>query len=239
MQTTFLLDLHLMKSPYASALTDYHTTGKSKTLWLHNSYDKPEEMPVWYFFRSYEEMSELEQMALSICDGQILDVGAGVGCHAAVLQAMGKKVMAIDNCSEAVSIMRANDILAVKEADFFQFDEGRFDTLLLLMNGLGLIGKLERLEQFLHQADQLLHPGGQIILDSSDIQYLYPEQKPKDKYYGEVQFQYEYDGQKGEWFDWVYVDMDTLTEKAYDLGWITYILHKDENDQYLARLVRK
>ena len=228
-----------MISPYASALTAYHKTGTCHPLWLHNSYDVPEEMPVWYFFRSFEEMSPLEQMALSVCEGHILDVGAGVGCHASALQAMGKPITAIDTVAEAVSIMKDKGILKARQTDFFQLKEGSYDTLLLLMNGLGLIGKLDRLEQFLVQADHLLQPGGQIILDSSDISYLYPEQKPKDKYYGEVQFQYEYDGQKGEWFDWVYVDMDTLTEKAYDLGWITYILHKDENDQYLARLARR
>ncbi len=228
-----------MTTPYASAITDYHTSGESETLWLHTSYGSPEEMPVWYFFRSFEEMSEIEQMALSVCEGNILDVGAGTGCHSLVLQEMGKRVLAIDSCAEAVEIIKANGIARAIQADFFQHKHGTFDTLLFLMNGLGVMGKLSGLERFLQQADHLLKPGGQIIVDSSDIQYLYPQNRPKDHYYGEVAFQYEYNGKKGEWFDWVYVDMDTLTEKAYDLGWITYILNKDENDQYLARLVRK
>ena len=102
-----------------------------------------------------------------------------------------------------------------------------------------LLKKLSGLESFLNKAGELLNFDGQIIIDSSDISYLYSDsQKPTDHYYGEVQFQYEYNGQKGEWFNWVYIDPDTLTEKAYDLGWYTYILHT-ENDQYLARLVRR
>lgn len=228
-----------MISPYAAAIKDFHQSGESDLLKLNTSYGTPEEMPVWYFFRAYEEMTELEQIALAACEGNILDVGAGTGCHTSILQAMGKDVWAIDNCSQAVEIMKANGVANAQKADFFQFDRGVFDTLLFLMNGLGVMGKIAALETFLKRADTLLKTGGQIIVDSSDIQYLYPNQKPKDHYYGEVKFQYEYKNQKGEWFDWVYVDMDTLTEKAYDLGWITYILHKDANDQYLARLARR
>ena len=225
---------------YGKALKDFAAEREETKLFVNTNYGKPEEIPVWYFFREYADMPSLEKMALSVCEGKVLDVGAGTGSHAICLQQFQKEVTAIDTSESAVEIMKASHVKDARVQDFFQFEGEQFDTILGLMNGVGFIGKLERLALFLQKADELLLPSGQIILDSSDISYLYKEQeKPLHHYFGEVKFQYEYEGQKGPWFDWVYIDMDTLTEKAYDLGWITYILDKDENDQYLARLIRR
>lgn len=226
--------------PYGQALDDFAQARETAELVLNNSYGPPEEMPIWYFFRTYDEMPTLEKMALSVADGRILDIGAGTGAHAICLQQMQKEVVALDTSERAVQIIKDFKIKDARCQDFFKLQNEQFDTLLALMNGIGFIGKLEKLQSFLSKADELLSTDGQIIIDSSDINYLYDEiEKPTDRYYGEVAFQYEYKGQKGEWFDWLYIDMDTLTEKAYDLGWITYILHKDEHDQFLARLVRR
>jgi len=225
---------------YGQALKDFALEEEEAQLMVNTSYGKPEEIPVWYFFREFAEMPDLEKMALSVCEGRVLDIGAGTGSHAICLQQMQKEVTAIDTSAKAVDIMKASKVKDALVQDYFSYEGECFDTLLTLMNGIGFIGQLDRLALFLKKADELLNPDGQIILDSSDIGYLYEgQEKPIDRYYGEVQFQYEYKGQKGAWFDWVYIDMDTLTEKAYDLGWVTYILDKDENDQYLARLVRR
>ncbi len=227
--------------PYGSALKDYSNGLDDKPLILHNSYGEPEEMPVWYFFRGYEEMPELEKMALSVCEGRVLDVGAGTGSHAICLQQMGHDVTAIDTNKVAVEIMGESKVLDARNGDYFFFeDNSQFDTILCLMNGIGFIGKEERLNEFLKKADELLKPGGQIILDSSDVRYLYEEKElPKTGYYGEVKFQYEYDGQKSDWFDWVYFDKDTLDKAAFEAGWFVYFLHTDENDQYLVRLIKR
>ena len=197
-------------------------------------------MPIWYFFRAYDEMPDLEKMALSVCEGHVLDIGAGTGCHAICLQQMGYEVTAIDTSAAAVEIMSASQVTDARVADHFEMTDSQFDTLICLMNGLGFIGKKDRLKDFLSQADKLLKPEGQIILDSSDVKYLYEgEELPKDKYFGEVSFQYEFKEKKGEWFDWVYFDKDTLALEADALGWYVYFLHSDENGQYLARLIRK
>lgn len=224
---------------YGQALKDYSEEKEQGELMLHTSYGKPEEMPLWYFFREYDEMPDLEKMALSVCEGKVLDVGAGTGSHAICLQQMGYEVTAIDTSQLAVEIMKSSKVKDARLQDYFTLEGEKFDTILGLMNGLGFIEKLSGLESFLTKADSLLSTDGQIIIDSSDISYLYSgAQKPTDHYFGEVQFQYEYKGQKGEWFNWVYIDPDTLTEKAFDLGWYTYILHA-ENDQYLARLIKR
>ncbi|OEK03388.1 methyltransferase [Roseivirga sp. 4D4] len=225
--------------PYGTALIDFIKKDEVPPLILHNSYGEPEEMPLWYFFREYDEMPELEKMALSICEGHVLDIGAGTGSHAICLQQLGYEVTAIDINQQAVDIMQESKVKEARRVDFFDIEDGQYDTLICLMNGIGFIGKIDRLEAFLKQADKLLKPDGQIVLDSSDVKYLYEnEVVPKDRYYGEVSFQYEYKGSKGEWFDWVYFDKDTLATKAYELGWYVYFLHSDENGQYLARLIR-
>ena len=237
---------HLRKSSnlplmdvYGQALKAYSEEKETGDLLLHTSYGEIEEMPLWYFFREYEEMPDMEKMALSICEGSVLDIGAGTGAHAICLQQMGHELTAIDTSKWAVEIMIASGVKKAVVQDFFTYAGQKYDTLLALMNGIGFIGKLESLESFLKKADELLVPGGQLIIDSSDISYLYEgKKKPQNTYYGEVQFQYEYQGQKGDWFNWLYVDMDTLTERAHALGWYTYILHT-ENDQYLARLIRR
>lgn len=225
---------------YGLALKDYAEEKELGKLMLNTSYGKPEEMPIWYFFREFSEMPDLEKMALSVCEGRVLDVGAGTGSHAICLQQMSYEVTAIDTSALAVDIMKRSRVKDARQQDYFTCKNEKFDTLLALMNGVGFIGKLNRLEAFLQKADELLNPQGQIIIDSSDISYLYEGvELPTEHYFGEVQFQYDYRGKKSDWFDWVYIDMDTLTERAYELGWITYILHKDDNDQYLARLIRR
>ena len=224
---------------YGKALIDF-SKGLDHTLMLNTSYETTEEMPIWYFFREYGDMSELEKMALSICEGHVLDVGAGTGVHSLVLQQFGNEVSAIDTCEEAVEIMLKSGVENAVKEDFFNLKNRAFDTILLLMNGIGIIGSLDRFEAFLDHAKGLLKPEGQLIFDSSDIRYLYKDQAlPKDKYYGEVSFQYEYLGEKGDWFDWVYIDPETLSKIADNAGWFVYFLMNDENDQYLVRMIPK
>ena len=222
---------------YGQALKDYANGIEDQKLWLNTSYGELEEMPVWYFFRTYEEMPPLEKMALNICEGRVLDVGAGTGSHAICLQKMQLPVVGIDTSTAAVDIMKASQVKDARVVNYFDFKEEKFDTLLCLMNGLGFIGKLNNLEVFLNKARELLKPEGQILVDSSDISYLFEtSEKPKDHYFGEVSFQYEYKGQKGKWFDWVYVDQNTLKKKCIELNWHCQVLTEDEQGQYLARL---
>jgi SAM-dependent methyltransferase len=224
---------------YGEALSDY-SESNDHSLLMHTSYGETEEMPVWYLFREYDDMPELEKMALAVCEGKTLDVGAGTGVHALLLQQMSKEVMAIDTSEIAVEIMNKSGVKSTKCTNFFDLKDQTYDTILMMMNGIGFIGQLQYFKKFLAKANSLLNPGGQILFDSSDITYLYENsEKPKDKYFGEISFQYEYKGQKGEWFDWVYIDKDQLTELADQAGWFVYFLHQDDNDQYLVRLIKK
>ncbi|KQB99273.1 bifunctional 2-polyprenyl-6-hydroxyphenol methylase/3-demethylubiquinol 3-O-methyltransferase UbiG [Pedobacter sp. Hv1] len=221
---------------FGLALSDFYKNGNADILWLYNSYDEPEEMPIDIFFRDGEEMPDLEHKALTLCYGKTLDVGAGVGSHALLLQEMGVDVTAIDISAPAVKIMQQRGVKKAFEQDIFLATD-KYDTLLFLMNGIGLTGTLAGFANFLEKAKKLIHPDGQLIFDSSDISYLYEGlPKPVNKYFGEVSYRYEYQQQKGNWFDWLYLDQETLIRTANQQGWQCGIVFDDGEDQYLARL---
>jgi SAM-dependent methyltransferase len=222
---------------FGKALTDFYRKGHSKKLWLHNSYGKPEDMPVDIFFRSPAELSELELAALAVCRGKVLDIGAGAGAHSLVLQSEGFDVTALEISPAAAEIMRDRGVRKVIHGDIRAYSAETYDTLLMLMNGIGLCADVRGLQVLLPQLKSLLKEKGQILLDSSDIAYLYrPGKFPDDYYYGEISYQYEYQGDKGEWFKWLYIDFERLSELAASFGFACELLFEDDMDQYLARL---
>lgn len=224
---------------FGEALKDQFIKPPAETLWVHNSYDEPEEMPVDIYFRDEKEMPELELKALQLCKGKVLDVGAGVGSHALILQKRGFDVTGMDISPAAVSIMKQRGLKNAVEGNILTYTEGKYDTLLFMMNGIGLTGTIPGLKAFLKQVKHLLNPGGQLVFDSSDLSYLYQEVAfPLNGYYGEVSFRYEYKSIKGNWFKWIYVDQQTLKTIASAMGWEVTIVFEDEHDQYLARLTR-
>lgn len=223
---------------FGEVLVDYFTGKQQAPLWLNNNYGEPEEMPVEEFFRNESAMSELELHALGLCQKKILDIGAGVGSHALALQQKGLNITALEISETACHIMEKRGVKKVINQNILTFETATFDTLLLLMNGIGLTENLSGLRSFLNHAKKLLNPGGQLLFDSSNIAYLYEgENFPPHKYYGEIAYQYEYQGKKGDWFNWLYVDQKTLIKIAREAGWLTQVVYQDNMDQYLARLV--
>ncbi len=221
---------------HGKALLDFHQTGKAEMLWVHNSYDEKEDMPVGIFFRGEQDMPEIELMALAMCKGKVLDVGAGVGSHALLLEQKGFDVTAIDTSSLAVQIMQERGVKNAKTQALVTITD-RYDTLLFMMNGIGLTGTIEGLKKFLNTAKSLLNPNGQLLFDSSDISYVYSNlPMPLNHYFGEVSFCYEYKKQKGKWFNWLYIDPTTLQHLSKQQGWNCEIIVKDDQYQYLAQL---
>lgn len=253
-----------MTDVLGNALSDYfHKTSTGK-LWVNNKYGPREEMPVDVYFREAEDMPELEWIALQQCKGKVLDVGAGAGSHALVLQQMGLDITALDISPKAAAVMKLRGVEKILCQDFFALrlrdngptnaelpetgldepgsqvsetaEAGSFDTLLLLMNGIGLAGTVEGLRNFLAKARSLLRPGGRLIFDSSDVAYMYDGKIPKTPdYYGEILYQYEYRKQQSDWFKWLFIDRKTLGEIAASEGWHTELLFGDEWDQYLVK----
>lgn len=220
------------------ALNDYLNGKLTDRLMLYTSYGTLEEMPVEEFFRSPDDLPELEYLALALCDGHVLDVGAGAGSHALYLQSKGVEVHALEISPMACNVMRQRGIRHVIEADFFQYSGRAYDTLLFLMNGIGIASNLDRLETLLAHSRSLLNPGGQLLFDSSDITYLYADgrlAKPAG-YYGEISYRYTYKGLLGERFTWLFIDQETLIQVGRSAGWVVQILYEDEYGQYLARM---
>lgn len=232
----------MYRDVYGEALDDYFVHQEEKfPLTLHTSYGDQEEMPVEVFFRDADDFPELEFIGLSLCDGRVLDVGAGVGGHSLYLQEKGFEVGALEISQTACHIMQQRGVQRIIHEDFYEYSGQRYDTLLFLMNGVGIAGDLEGFKRLLHHSKELLTEKGQLIFDSSDIAYLYEDYKVKKPpyYFGEIQYQYEYKGQRGIPFKWLYLDQDKLINISHELGWVVQILYEDENDQYLVRMEPK
>jgi SAM-dependent methyltransferase len=229
-----------MKDILGQAIHDHYHQQAPHKLWINNQYGPKEEMPVEAYFRGEDDMPDMEWLALNECRGEILDIGAGAGSHALALQERGFDVSALEISPLAAEVMEARGVKKVIVADIFKYDERKYDTLLLLMNGIGIAGNLSVLNTFLDRAKLLLNKGGQLLFDSSDIAYLYDGKLPDNgKYYGELNYQYEYKGQITEWFPWLYVDEKTLEAILTEAGWDMEVLLEDEFQQYLVRLTLK
>jgi SAM-dependent methyltransferase len=225
-----------MVDALGQAIFDHYHQSEPSKLWIHNQYGPKEEMPVNTFFRDADDMPDLEFFAISECRGKVLDIGAGAGSHSLLLQDRGVDVTAIDISPLAVQVMQERGVNNAFEADIYSYQPGSFDTLLLLMNGIGLAGDLEGLKTLLKHLKSLLNHGGQILFDSSDLSYLYEGNPPQDRYYGEIAYQYQYKQLKTDWFKWLYIDEQTLTQIANEEGFDVNVLVEDEYDQYLVRL---
>ena len=231
------------KDPMGAAIAEYHRTGRAGTLRVFSSQFDEDEIPVEQLFRTLDEMPGIEQRALAMARGKVLDVGAGSGCHALALQEMGKVVTAIDISELSVEVMRQRGVEDARAIDLYDehFVE-RYDTILLLMNGSGIIGNIAGIERFFYRMKQLLRPGGCIYMDSSDLKYLFEEEAGSylidvaGDYYGMVDFRMQYKQVKGEAFDWLYIDFDTLAYYAEQYGFCAELVCQGEHYDYLASL---
>lgn len=226
-----------MNDPLGQAIADYYHRRKPARLWIHNTYGPKEEMPVAAYFRNYHEMPALEHAALALCHGRVLDIGAGAGSHAYWLQQQHTDITALEISALACEVMKARGVQKIIRQDVFDFSGEPFDTLLLLMNGIGLTGTLQGLRLFLRHAATLLRPGGQLVFDSSDVAYVYQDHFPDLKnYYGEIAYRYEYKRKKTGWFNWLYIDRFTLSAIATEEGWQYTFITEDQHGQYLTTL---
>nr|WP_288697138.1 class I SAM-dependent methyltransferase [uncultured Prevotella sp.] len=230
------------KDPMGAAILDYQTKGKAGKLSILSSMFEEDEMPVKHLFRNLEEMPMLEQKALSLAKGKVLDVGAGAGCHALALQAQSIAVKAIDISPQSCQAMLQRGVKNVECINLFdEHLESGFDTILLLMNGTGIAGKIENLPALFNRLKALLNKGGQILIDSSDIKYIYENEDGSfdinlnAAYYGEVDYQMVYKDVKGDSFDWLYVDFPLLKSIAESCGLHGELIAEGEHYDYLAR----
>ena len=231
-----------MNDPFGEAIRDYYTNHKAPDIKVDSNYTEDESIPVAWFFRKWNDMPAIEKKAIDLCRGNVLDVGAAAGCHALILQEKGLQVTALEKSEQAAEIMKKRGVKEVVVSDIYEYNKQKFDTILLLMNGAGIGGTPDGLKKLLLHLKKLLNEGGQILVDSSDIKYLFEEEDgsvwvdlASNKYYGEMEYEVKYKHQRLT-FDWLFIDFASLQEVARSAGLNCAFIEKGEHYDYLAKI---
>lgn len=233
-----------MKDLFGKAILDYQTNNNPENLITETTISDADEMSVAYLFREYNEMPKLEKKALQLAKGKVLDVGCGAGSHSLYLQnKKNTEVTSIDISTNAISACKLRGLKNVAVENILNYSsENKFDTILLLMNGTGIFEKLNKISEYLKKLKSLLNDKGQILIDSSDIIYMFDQDDegayeiPANGYYGELQFDISYKGEKETSFDWLYLDYNTLQNAAHANGLQCELILEGEHYDYLAKL---
>ncbi len=234
-----------MKDLMGRAIWDYYYQENPEDLQTETSISELDDLPVSYLFRDYQEMNALEKKALDLSFGKVLDLGCGAGSHSLYLQNERKlEVTALDISPKSIEVCKARGIKNAICEDLLQFSEKNFDTVLLLMNGTGIFQSLEHIDQYLQKLKSLVAENGQILLDSTDILYMYDQDEdggvlvPATGYYGELDYYLHYKGESELPMKWLYLDFDTLENAAIANGFKIQKIEQLE-DSYLAQLTLK
>lgn len=231
-----------MKDLFGQAILDFQTNTSPEDIISETNISEADEMDVSYLFRSFDDMPKLEQKALQLAKGKILDVGCGAGSHSLYLQEKGFDVTAIDISENAIKACQLRGLKNAKVQNILDLESETFDTILLLMNGTGIFGTLAETSKYLQKLKKLLAPNGQILIDSSDIIYMYDENEdgsflvPADSYYGELTFTISYKNQTEEPFPWLYLDYNTLQNAIITNDLQCELVEVGEHFDYLTRL---
>jgi SAM-dependent methyltransferase len=231
-----------LKDLFGKALLDYHNENYTEDLKTSTNISDEDELPLPYLFRDYEDMPKLEQKALKLAKGTVLDVGCGTGNHSLYLQKKGLNVKAIDISKGAVKVARSRGVLEVKMMNILD-ETLKFDTILMLMNGTGIFQELSNTSKYLMHLKSLLNANGQILIDSSDIKYMYEDdndggywENMNANYYGELDYFLSYKGEQELPMKWLYLDFETLETACKNVGLNCELILEGEHYDYLAKL---
>ena len=228
---------------FGKAILDFQTNNSPSAIITETNISDADEMDVAYLFRSYKEMPKLEKKALQLSKGKILDVGCGAGSHSLYLQNdKNLDVTSIDISENAIQACQLRGLKNAKVQNILDLENEKFDTILLLMNGTGIFGTITETSNYLQKLKNLLAPNGQILIDSSDIIYMFDQNEdgsylvPAENYYGELTFIISYKNQIEEPFPWLYLDYNTLQNAAFANGLQCELIEEGKHFDYLAKL---
>lgn len=231
--------------PLGVALLDYHHGDAAAEIVVMSDLWEDEPTPVAAYYRPDEQaVPALERKALELCRGRVLDLGAGAGRHALELQRAGHEVVAVDPLPEAVEIMRDRGVGDARLGDLSAVAGERFDTVLMLMHGVGVVGDLHGLGRLLEELPTLLNPGGRLVCDSADLAAVLGDESPEvledllspDTYLGEVEFGLRYKSHEGPRYPWIFVDPQTLGIIAGAAGFDATIVAHGERGSFVSVL---
>lgn len=232
-----------MKDLFGKAILDFQTNNAPEDIITETNISEADEMEVAYLFRSYNELPKLEKKALQLCKGKVLDVGCGAGSHSLYLQsAKNLDITSIDISENAIKACQLRGLKKTKVQNILDVENETFDTILLLMNGTGIFGTLAETSKYLQKLKSLLAPNGQILIDSSDIIYMFDDAEdgskwvPANGYYGELTFTISYKNETEDPFPWLYLDYNTLQNAAVANGLQCELIAEGNHFDYLAKL---
>ncbi|MGB3776184.1 MAG: class I SAM-dependent methyltransferase [Leeuwenhoekiella sp.] len=229
---------------FGAALLDFYNGKENIEITVHSSLTEDDTIPVSYLFRDYNGMPKLERLALEKAKGKILDIGACSGSHALYLQEKGLDITALDSSPGAIEVCKKRGLVKTVCEDILNYDNDHFDTLILMMNGTGIFETIGRSGTYLRKLHKMLNSGGQVLIDATDINYMFEEEDGSywvdlnRDYYGEVRFQLSYNNKKSAFFDWLYLDFDNLKQLALNAGFTINLLSEGPDHTYLAQLVK-
>lgn len=226
------------------AILDYFQNENPEDLQTETSISELDELPVEYLFRGFEEMNKIEQKALKLAHGKVLDIGAGAGSHSLYLQNERKlDITALDISPKSIEVCQLRGIQKSVVQNMLEFSGETYDTILLLMNGTGIFQSLNVIDIYLQKLHSLLNKNGQILIDSTDILYMFDTDEdggvliPANGYYGELDYIVHYKGESEDPIKWLYLDFNTLKNAAENNGFKIEKVLQDE-DSYLAKLIK-
>lgn len=229
--------------PLGLMLLDYFKGDQTAECTVLSNVEEDTTLKGSLFFRN-EGITELENIALNHCEGRILEIGAGVGVHSLELQNTGYDITAIEVSQHCCDIMKNQRVNNVINADFFTYKfEQKFDTILLLMNGIGFVEDFVGLERFFQIVNKILETKGKLIFDTTDISYATENQKSKasikkvSEYFGIVWYSLLYKNYIGKPYKWLYLDYTSLKKMALKNGFNTKMLFENDS-QYLVECAR-
>lgn len=233
--------MNFSQDPIGYAIAEYSISKNTDPIIIESDLCDDDIIEVPYLFRTYDQMPAIEQTVLSKATGKILDVGACAGCHSIYLQRVKKNVVSLDTSAGSIDYLESHGLSTV-HSSILDLKNVKFDTIILLMNGLGLAGTLKQLPDFLIHLKSLLNPNGSILCDSTDIKYMYEDDEGaiwmdlNSSYYGEMKFNMKYRESETGWFDWLYVDFETLQKTCSQLGMTCSKIQDGENYHFLAEI---
>ena len=234
--------------PLGAALLAYHNGRHDAFLRIDSDVFDSEDVAVRHYYRpDKDRLEDLDRRALERCKGAVLDAGAGAGRHTLDLQCRGLEVTAIDVAKDAVQVMLDRGISDVRQGDIFTSDLGSYDTILILMNGIGMAGRHEGLEKLFNRLRQLLKPGGRVVFDAAGLDAEISRLDAENlsdmaigrPHLGEVYFRLTFDDLEGSWYPWLFPTSTQVADAAHDAGFDFTVMGRGARGAFLAEVKRQ
>jgi len=212
----------------AQAINDHLLNLEEKQIQVWLNQKKEEDYMASYFLRSREDMPKHEVLALSLAVGEILDIGAGAGAHTVELCNANKNVTALELNHDLAEIIKNRCDAKVLAEDIFKWKaKVKYDTILLLMNGLGIAQTKEKVPELLEKVKHLLAIHGKAYVELTDYNFS-TEYDHEITAENEVTFRLKYGSRFSEEMSWIYPSLTEVENHCHALSLRIKILYQED-----------